>query len=399
MPAKAPLRLLSRAPTRIDLAGGTIDLWPLYLFFDQPRTVNLAIDLFAEAELSCAPARSGDGRVALRSGDQTSGTEFAWADLGAYSPPPALELHAKLLRFFAQRHPARGRGLDLAIETRAKSPAGAGLGGSSTLSIALIGALASWSQGELVDVERDGERFIEVTRDVETTVIKVPAGLQDYYGAMYGGLQSLRWGTGSHSRERFAESALREIERRTLLFYSGQSRNSGINNWALFKGCVDGDQTVRARFQEIARAAGELENAIVKGDWAAAAGAIGREWETRRTLAAGISTPAIDRAFAEAATAVAGQAGNSRGSGSGLPATKDQASGFSLSGAPSVAGKVCGAGGGGCFFVYSDALARDPGLKTKVEEAVARSAPDGDIRALPFRAVPRGLTVEVRPSA
>src|SRR5207247_8661477 len=44
-----PERVETRAPTRIDLAGGTIDLWPLYLLHDEPVTVNAAIDQYARA--------------------------------------------------------------------------------------------------------------------------------------------------------------------------------------------------------------------------------------------------------------------------------------------------------------------------------------------------------------
>jgi len=57
------------APTRIDLAGGTIDIWPLYLFHDGATTLNAAISLRAHADIA---ARS-DGRVELRSIDTDRG--------------------------------------------------------------------------------------------------------------------------------------------------------------------------------------------------------------------------------------------------------------------------------------------------------------------------------------
>ncbi|MGZ3708606.1 MAG: GHMP family kinase ATP-binding protein, partial [Bdellovibrionota bacterium] len=182
--------IVSRAPTRIDLAGGTVDIWPIFLFLQQPVTINLGIDLYAEARVDLA---AGDG-VVLRSEDQNKELKISWKDLrdGNLQPPPQLELHYKLLRYFAALAPTRGGSLTLS--TRAKSPSGAGLGGSSTLSIAMIGALATWArEGQVVDPVREGEKFIEIVRDVETTVIQVPAGMQDYYGAMFGGLQAIRW--------------------------------------------------------------------------------------------------------------------------------------------------------------------------------------------------------------
>src|SRR5688572_27255387 len=50
-PRPRPAAVEARAPTRIDLAGGTIDLWPLYLLHDHPLTVNAAIDIEARARV------------------------------------------------------------------------------------------------------------------------------------------------------------------------------------------------------------------------------------------------------------------------------------------------------------------------------------------------------------
>ncbi|MCM2323654.1 MAG: hypothetical protein NDJ90_10380 [Oligoflexia bacterium] len=350
--ATKTMRIESRAPTRIDLSGGTLDIWPLYLFLKDPLTLNLGIDLFAEAVLEEAPAASGTPQVLLRSGDQNIELKLQPSQLPTVRVPPALELHLKLLRYFARNKPLTG---DLTLTTRAKSPAGAGLGGSSTLSIAIIGALASWAEGKPIDPEREGEDFIEIVRDVETTVIQVPAGMQDYYGAMFGGLQALNWGYGSHRREWLPEATLNRLEERLLLFYSGQSRNSGINNWALFKGFIDREAEVRSKFERINQATRRLEAALREENWEEAGRAIAEEWATRRTLAHGITTPEIDRAFE-----IAGKIGP-------------------------IAGKVCGAGGGGCFFIY----VTDPSLKDRVREAVTEAGS----RHLPFRAAHRGLDV------
>lgn len=353
------LRIHSRAPTRIDLAGGTIDLWPLYLFLERPTTVNLGIDLYAEATLEqFHPSGAGGaraGQITLRSEDQCIEKTLGWDELATAKMPPQLELHLKLLRIFAlNRRPE----MSLRLSTRARSPAGAGLGGSSTLSIAMIGALASWAKGGPIHPEEDGERWIEIVRDIETTVIQVPAGVQDYYGAMFGGLQSLQWQPGQHCREWLPDELLPELERRLILFYSGQSRNSGINNWALFKSFIDNESGVRERFARINEAARHLEAALRSRDWDAASQAIEKEWAVRRTLAPGISTPEMDRAFETAARL-----------------------------APRRAGKICGAGGGGCFFIYLP----DPTGRQAVEQALAG---DG-MRLLPFKPARRGLEVQV----
>ena len=366
--ASGTFRVDSRAPTRVDLAGGTLDIWPLYLFLKDPLTINLAIDLFAEAHLETTP---GHGRVKLQAQDQKAEVELTWDTLESTRVPPSLELHAKLLRHYRALRVKAGHAdsaRDLSLSTLARSPAGAGLGGSSALSVALVGALTSWEiseggtstgAGHSVDPLTHGERWIDVVRDVETTVIQVPAGLQDYYGAMFGGLQQLGWRAGRHERSWMEQKTFEKLEQRLLLFYSGQSRNSGINNWALFKAFIDKQGEVRNQFEGIAAATQELAQALKAEDWRGVEKAIAAEWTIRRGIAAGISTAEIDHAFAVAAE-------------DGVRA-----------------GKVCGAGGGGCFFLLLPE--ENPELKARVQKRIV----DLGIRALPFRAVPRGLSVQV----
>ena len=361
----------SRAPTRIDLSGGTLDIWPLYLFLRNPLTLNLGIDLFAETRIEEyeTPGETSDasGEIILKSEDQGTEQKLTWDTLEDATTNPGLILHLKLLKHFAEKRIAAGfhdPRMGLKFTTKAKSPAGAGLGGSSALSVAMVGALATWARStpessNPIDVLSEGENHIEIVRDIETTVIQVPAGLQDYYGAMFGGLQALRWNAGKHERQWLPGGILAGLEHRLLLFYSGQSRNSGINNWALFKAFIDKQGQVREQFQQIADATRSLEAALLDRDWDNAAKSIAREWEVRHGLAPGISTAEMDKAFEVARH----------------------------EGAP--AGKVCGAGGGGCFFVFIPS--GDPELKARISKKITALG----VRTLPFRAVTRGLEVKV----
>lgn len=372
MTTKQKVLIHSQAPTRIDLAGGTLDIWPLYLFLQKPITLNLGISLFAEASLEITPTESGaPGEVLLQSSDQSKELRLTWEQVQAeITPPPTLELHFKLLSYFLNRRFENGvnnLNFDLKLTTLARSPAGAGLGGSSTLSIAIVGALATWAsfpeQYTPFDPEVNGTDYIEIVRDVESTVIQVPAGLQDYYGAMYGSLQSLRWGPGTHGRKRLPEAIIPELEDRLLLFYSGQSRNSGINNWVMFKSFIDRTADIRQKFQTIATATQSLETALLTKDWIRVGQAIDEEWTVRKTLAPGITTPEIDRAFEKA--------------GKLTP----------------IAGKVCGAGGGGCFFVYLSTS--DPKERTELRQHIQKIFAQEGIQALPFHTSPHGLEVRV----
>jgi D-glycero-alpha-D-manno-heptose-7-phosphate kinase len=210
-----------------------------------------------------------------------------------------------------------------------------------------------------VDPLRQGESLVEVTRDVESTVIKVPAGLQDYYGAMFGGLQSLKWGAGFHERKTHSLALLPELGERLVLFYSGQSRNSGINNWALFKSFIDKNPKTQEQFLKINQAALTLEQALEHHNFAWVGESIENEWATRKTLAEGITTPEIDQAFQKAKTL-------------GIKA-----------------GKICGAGGGGCFFLYLPEL--NSALKLKLIEEITQVP---SVRHLPFNPVAQGLVVQ-----
>lgn len=354
------LSIESIAPVRVDLAGGTVDIWPLYLLMDSPKTINFGINLFAKTTLASEPSNSP--QVMIESKDQKKSGEFSWEQIldSHTSAIPELVLPVKLLRYFAATHP-NPRSLSLKLTTEAKSPAGAGLGGSSALSISIIGALWKWVNPRLpLDLEKDGEFLISLTRDVESQVLYGPAGLQDYYGAAFGGLQKLSWKIAKNERETFPVDTLKELESRTLLFYSGKSRNSGINNWQLFKGLIDKDKEVERKFQNIVNATLNLEDALLKQDFKAVVTSIQKEWETRKTLAPGISTPEMDQAYARAQKIA------------------------------NIAFKVCGAGGGGCFFIILPE--KDKALCNQVKQAVL--AGEG-IVSLPFEVVPHGLTVKL----
>ena len=349
----------SVAPVRVDLAGGTVDIWPLYLLLDQPKTINFGISLFATTTIESFPSNSP--QVRIESIDQKKAHTFSWAEILDQNTPtmPELDLPVRLLRYFAKEQ-SNPRALSFILRTEAKSPAGAGLGGSSALSISIIGALWKWTNPRTpLDLEKDGEFLISLTRDVESQVLYGPAGLQDYYGAAFGGLQVMDWKIAKNQRTSLPVSTLKELEARTLLFYSGKSRNSGINNWQLFKNLIDRDADTDRKFRAICEATGKVEAALLKQDFKSIVTQVRAEWDVRKTLAPGISTPEMDEAYARARIVA------------------------------DCAFKICGAGGGGCFFILLPE--KDPAIKEAVKNAVLGS---GQIQQLIFEAVPHGLTVK-----
>src|SRR5438874_495084 len=323
------------APTRIDLAGGTLDIWPLYLFHDGAQTLNAAISLRA----SCDVRSRADRRVVIISEDSNERIEVDhWSQL---KDSHDLRLLGRLLHFF------QAEGLEM--RTRCQSPVGAGIAGSSALNIAVCGALNAWSGGH-----RTADEIFQIAMNVEAQAIDVPTGAQDYRPAYYGGISAVELGVNGVRRVAL-DVRPEELQPRIALAYTNASRNSGINNWDVTKRHIDGDTSVQLAFARIRDIAAAMRTALERRDWSEVGRQIAAEWENRKKLAPGVTTPEIDKMLAVA-----------RGTGS-------------------IAGKVCGAGGGGCLFCFAE-----PDTIPAVKQALA----DAGARVLDFTIEARGLVID-----
>jgi D-glycero-alpha-D-manno-heptose-7-phosphate kinase len=324
-----------QAPCRADLAGGTLDLWPLYLFHPGALTLNFALNILTTCRIT--PVRGKT--IHLRSLDTKREESFANFDELRQAKRFRLPLAAKLLLFFA---PSQG----LLLETNSESPAGAGISGSSALMIATTAALARFTGRNLTL-----EEIRVIAQNVEAQVINVPTGCQDYYPALYGGVSAIHLDADGIHRETVPVAA-EEIEARFVLAYTGVPRQSGINNWEVFKAHINGDQRVFRNFEKIAEIARSMHAALRQGDWHTMEHLLREEWKLRRANAPGISTPLIDLLIK-----VAGKHGGR-------------------------AAKVCGAGGGGCvIFLVEEGAAR----------RVATAIDNNGGRILPFLVARKGL--------
>ena len=105
------MRIESKAPTRIDLAGGTLDIWPLYLFHQGALTVNCAITRYASCIIQTAPGKSR--RIVLVSRDTRRGETFASLEALCRARRYKLPLLAHLVRIF---RPSTGFTPDYGLE-------------------------------------------------------------------------------------------------------------------------------------------------------------------------------------------------------------------------------------------------------------------------------------------
>jgi D-glycero-alpha-D-manno-heptose-7-phosphate kinase len=327
--------IIAQAPCRADLAGGTIDLWPLYLFHSGAMTLNFAVNILTTCRITPLKGRT----IYLRSLDTGREESFESFDELNVRKKFKLPIAGRLLQFFAPKEGAL-------IETDSESPAGAGISGSSALMIATTAALARFTNRHLTL-----EQMRVIAQNVEAQIIEVPTGCQDYYPALYGGVSAIRLDADGIHREAIP-IAPEEIESRFVLAYTGAPRKSGINNWEVFKSHINGDKRVFRNFERITAIAISMHQALVAGQWDDVGRLLREEWKLRRSNASGITTPLIDKLIS-----VAGKHGGR-------------------------AAKVCGAGGGGCliFLVEKGAASR-----------VATAIGDAGARVLPLQVARDGL--------
>ena len=324
----------------MDLAGGTLDLWPLYLFHPGAVTVNFAVNVLTR----CRITRLTDRKIKLKSIDTKAEEEFSSFEQLCAARKFRHPLAGHLARFFA---PEGG----FEIETNSESPAGAGISGSSALMIATTAALAKYTGCKL-----DREQIRVIAQNVEAQLIKVPTGCQDYYPALYGGVSAIHLDPDGihHTAVRVAAE---ELDRRFVLVYTGAPRKSGINNWEVFKAHINGDKKIFRNFERIGEIARAMHHALSLADWKQVAKLLREEWKLRKTNAPRISTPTIEKLVAVAMRQGA------------------------------LAAKVCGAGGGGCVVFLTEPENRD-------HVSAALRSYGGQV--LPAKVAQDGLTVSGR---
>lgn len=310
-----------KSPTRVDLAGGTLDLWPLYAFVGGGKTVNLAIDLWTEVEIKEA---SG---IHIESLDLKKRWEFKNLNQMTQDTDPDLNFYREIFRFeFSELS-------NFSIKTSSQSPVGGGIGGSSSLLISTLKALHQWSKKPLPPVHD----LVHWAHNIEARMIGTPTGIQDYYPAVTGGLNILTFQDKNVAIETLnVDGSI--LKSHFLLVSTGKSHHSGINNFDVLTRAVHRDATVLKALRQIQDVAERTAAACRKGNWQALPGLFQEEYQARILLTPKFSSPEIERLHNMAIKNGAG------------------------------AVKICGAGGGGCVLVWVEPSAREK-VKTVCQEA------------------------------
>ncbi|WP_257304644.1 hypothetical protein [Geothrix campi] len=317
-----------RVPVRIDFAGGTLDLWPIYAMMGGCVTVNAAVDLWIELDV----VRGGPGhRITSRDlgidlafdawpAEPPKGLSWVWRVLdGSGAPPAAVSIHSPV-------------------------PQGSGLGVSSCLGVGLLGSALGLEAGQ------DLARKVPILRDMESRELQTPAGWQDYYPAALGGALALHWDGPDPRWERLEPHP--RLLADLVVFYTGKPHHSGLTNWEAYKRFIEGDTQTRQALSDIRGIALEMARAL-PADPSEVAGLLEREGQARVKLSPAVETDAM-RAVRER--------GRREGWYAGM--------------------KPCGAGGGGCCLLV---------VKDGTREAAEASLREMGLPPLDLRITPKGL--------
>lgn len=296
-----------KSPTRVDLAGGTLDCWPLYLLVGGTcLTVNLSMSIFTYAELDPKQDESIDIHIT------DLGYKKQFSSLKELLESKDEELGLVRVHFDYWK-PKRG----FSLTTRSESPVGGGLGGSSSLSISLIKAFSQWLGHKL-----STEEMVTLASNLEAQVLKTPTGTQDYYPAIQPGLNLIHYGPEGRRLETL-DVPMQAFQERLLLVYTGKPHHSGLNNWQVIKAVIERDEKTLRALRSVRDIALDMAQACRDHDWEGLPALFQKEFEARTQLAKSFTSPQID-------------------------SLRDLAA---QNGGDAV--KICGAGGGGCVFIWT----------------------------------------------
>ena len=235
------------------------------------------------------------------------------------------------------------------VTVRNDFPTGAGLGGSSAASAAILGSLTRARGGSI-----DRAAIAEEGRRIEVEDLGVAGGRQDHYAATHGGALGLTFTTSVAVRRlTLPRDTASELARRSTLVYTGESRLSGSTITAVLGAYEAGERRVVGALARMRELAIEMASALERGDLDAVGGLVGEHWTHQRSLHPTIPTPLIDRII---------EAARREGA---------------------LGAKAMGASGGGCVLVMSRAEDAD-----RVRVVVSRMG-----EPLDFRVDTDGLTI------
>jgi D-glycero-alpha-D-manno-heptose-7-phosphate kinase len=301
----------SRAPLRLGLAGGGTDVSP---YSDEygGNIVNATISLYAYATI--LPKKNG--KIKFVSLDKKIEEEFdSQLELSLSGQLDLLKgVYNRIAKDYSKTP------LSFELQTFVDAPAGSGLGTSSTLVVAIIGAFAEWLKIPLGEYE-----IAKLAFEIERIDMGMSGGKQDQYAAAFGGFNFMEFLANNQvivNPLRIRERNILEMENNMVLFYTGTSRlSSSIIDCQIKNTTGKVKKSVEA-MHKLKWQAIEMKDAMLTGKFDKIGETLHKGWEFKKQIADEITNPMIDEIYN--AARAAGSSG----------------------------GKVSGAGGGGFMFFY-----------------------------------------------
>ncbi|WDZ80916.1 GHMP kinase (plasmid) [Ensifer adhaerens] len=318
------LVIRARAPLRLGLAGGGTDVSP-YSDAYGGAIINVTIDRYAYASIRFRT----DNKVVFDSVDLGFSETF---DVSDKIPETAkLKLHRGVYQRIMEQF---GIGpTAITLTTHVDAPMGSGLGSSSALVVAMVGAFQNWLHLPLGEYE-----IARLAFDIERIDLGLAGGRQDQYAATFGGFNFMEF----LASERVIVNPLRirshihnELESSILLTFSGVSRESDKIILSQSQSVSSGGKSLDA-MHELKAEASRMKEALLFGNLGMVAKIFAAGWEAKKRTSASVTTPDVEKLFEVALNNGA------------------------------LAGKLSGAGGGGfAMFIV------DPDARPRLEAAIA----------------------------
>ncbi|MEJ7912380.1 MAG: dehydrogenase [Chitinophagaceae bacterium] len=332
----------SKAPLRIGLAGGGTDVSPYSDLFGG-TILNATISLFAMATIEPLP----EAKILFCANDRDESEEF--------QPSAALPIdgHLNLLKgvYNAVQKDFGGITGGFRLSTFVDAPAGSGLGTSSTLVVAIVGAFA-----EMLKLPLGEYDIAHYAYDIERNQLGLAGGRQDQYAATFGGVNFMEFYSNDKvivNPLRIKQQYLYELENNLVLYYTSTSRESAKIIAQQSKNVTAKMETSIDAMHQLKQQAQMMKEALLRGKLDEFGAILDYGHQQKRKMAEGISNPLMEEIYETA-----------RGSGA-------------------TGGKISGAGGGGFMIFYC------PGT---TKYAVIKSLERYGGQHRPFGFVKHGLT-------
>ncbi len=250
---------LVHAPARVDLAGGTLDIWPVSAIIPDAVTLNCTLDGGVTVKIE----RISGSSVLFNENTKESGS--------VSSPHPDLKLLAGAMAVFA---PQSETGFKITVKS--DTPRGSGLGTSSVILSALLFGLSKVLEKPMTAME-----IVRTAADIEARLIHAPTGIQDYIAPLFGGMNAIRFpmGKAAVTPIPIPES----LRKRMILIFTGISHFSGAPNWEMIKGFFDNEEIKKA-FYLLSEIANLAVSAAISGNVSALAIQMRKDYELRKSL-------------------------------------------------------------------------------------------------------------------